>query len=320
MTAIMRTSLGFRLFQRAGRKSKDLLGGRESRFRAELDALVAGSQIAIIDLVGDSTTCGPKCEEQVILPWSKWIFGHFCGALPAKVFRPHLDQGLDNLLVPAMPLALIQIPKSYEDYLAKIGPKSRNMLRKAERKGYGCRIIDRNEHLQGIYEVNISKETRGGKPMTQAYREFPQLSSDANPSYCAKHQLVWYGCFLEQRLTAYCSMYFVNDLAVINTILGHGDHLLNGIMNALIAFVVQDCIENRAAKYINYLSLHSGRPELVGFKKRVGFDSYAVFVNVKPLKVVAGALPVRFAERWQERLVRGLGAVGRALTSGRATG
>src|SRR5262249_8685294 len=84
----------------------------------------------------------------------------------------------------------------------------------------------------------------------------------------------------------------LNDIGVINTILGHGSYLSGGIMNGLVGSIVKECVEHRSVKYINYLTLYGGTPQLIGFKRRVGFQSYAVFVDVQKLEgVLSDACP-----------------------------
>jgi hypothetical protein len=266
---------------------------RSTRPVRRLRDLVSAGDYITVDIVGDTGKCGIKCP-RMIQSWGKWTVSAFSDVLSAHDFRRQLPpeaeigKDLDSYAVPALPLAMIAVPKRYEDYLAAIGPKSRNMLRKVERKGYTFRQFEYNDHLEDIYEINISKEMRSGQPMSQRYRERPQPTSDSNVWYCAQHQHIWYGCFLENRLVAYCCMHYINDLGVINMILGHGAHLSDGIMNRLIASMVRDCIETRTVKYINYLTLQSGTPGLIGFKRRVGFRPYAAFFNVRKLKDVMG--------------------------------
>jgi hypothetical protein len=261
----------------------------QHRYRPELKALIRSGALIVVDLVGDAKKCGPKCESEFIKPWGNWIVSNFSGTLSSYEFLSDIltahkvcDE-CERYAVPAVPMALIAIPKTYDEYLAAIGPKSRNMLRKAERGGYIFRHFDYNAHLQDIYEINTSKESRGGRAMTEAYREYPQPSADGNVGCCQQHRRIYYGCFLQNKLVAYCMLIYLNDIGVINTILGHGAYLSGGIMNGLVGSIVKECVEHRSVKYINYLTLYGGTPQLIGFKRRVGFQSYAVFVDVQKL-------------------------------------
>src|SRR5208337_3108174 len=71
----------------------------------------------------------------------------------------------------AYPLALLRIPSTHGEYLKEIGPKTRNMIRKAEQKGYEFKEFNWNDHLDEIYEINISKDARQSESMRGWYRE-----------------------------------------------------------------------------------------------------------------------------------------------------
>lgn len=178
-----------------------------------------------------------------------------------------------------MPVAVLTIGSSHDEYWQLIGPKGRNMVRKAERAGYTFERFRWNDRLDDIYAVNTSMDERGGKPMSASYRERP--SSIGSEAFCAEHGRRYYGAFKDGTLFAYLVLVVFGHFAVVNTILGHGDHLKDGIMNGLIDFLARDLAAEGRVRYVNYLTLRGGRESLDSFKKRVGFaERQAVFLAV----------------------------------------
>jgi hypothetical protein len=169
-------------------------------------------------------------------------------------------------------MALIKVS---DDYFESLDAKSRNMVRKAKKRGYVYHGFDYNNHLQDMYEINTSKPERQGKPMTDAYTTYPTpIHSEFQG--CHMHKYFRVGGFKNGKMYVYCAVAVVNELAIINTILGHADALTDGIMNGLISYLVQACRVIYGAKYLNYLSMESSGESLQAFKRSVGFESYQV--------------------------------------------
>ena len=254
---------------------------RRERFLPELRELFSLGRIAIIDLRAGASGCGEACVQQVDR-WKQWLAEYFVGTHPAAVFHDVMppdvaaDTPLLHLRVPAIALAMLSLSSNYDDYLKRIGAKSRNMLRKAERTGYRYGPVVWNDRLDEIHEINLSKPERGGIPMTEEYRAFPPRLKPEPIRGCLSHNFECYGCFREERLVAYCAVHYCGDLAVIRNILGHAAHLPNGVMNGLVGYMARAGAMRGTAKYLNYLTLHSRTRELDGFKRRVGFDAKAV--------------------------------------------
>lgn len=162
------------------------------------------------------------------------------------------------------------------DYMDKtLDAKSRNMVRKAN-KYYYYTTFNYNSRLNEIYEINTSTPHRQGKPMTVAYTSRPQPSSQWD--LCNSiHRYTFIGGFNEDGvLRAYCALAILGDIAIINQILGHVDHLPNGIMNGLMAYMVAYLQRSTKCTYINYLDLTSCSVGLAKFKLSVGFEPLVV--------------------------------------------
>jgi len=200
-----------------------------------------------IDIHGDLNKCGPDCGP-FLAKWSAW-----CNKFDGER------------------LALIKIKN---DYFKNLDRKSRQMITKAQRRGYTYREFNYNDYLQDMYEINTSKAERQNKPMTESYLEYP---TPIGPELqrCDTHKYFRVGGFKESKMYAYCAIAFVNELAILNTIIGHADALTDGVMNGLIDYLVMIC-ENEGIRYLNYLTIENSGESLQAFKRSVGFESYEV--------------------------------------------
>ncbi len=171
--------------------------------------------------------------------------------------------------------AMITVPIDESDYLAAIGPKTRNMIRKAERAGYTYREFEYNDELDALWAINRSTPERQGKPMSKSYRERPDPSHGVQ-DLCDEHRRVWVGGYVGETLSAYCQLVLCGELAIVNRILGHADFLRDGVMDGLALALVRRCIGTRV-RFINYLTLKTS-PGLRHFKESTGFRPLAVEV------------------------------------------
>jgi hypothetical protein len=221
--------------------------------------------VAVIDVCGLSFTSVRANE---------WVLRQFGPAIDALHLPKNLQKG-DVLAQPQeyflgtnQSIALIKVPSVIKEYLDHIGPKTRNMIRKAQKYNYTSNTFIWNEHLESIHSINTSKAVRQNSPMSASYKNFPDTSGEhISIRRC--------GIFLHSTLVAYANCTVLNNLLVINTILGHGDHLRFGVMNLLVYSIVELAIKLPKTQYINYLTLSPGG--LGQFKKNAGFRPYSCF-------------------------------------------
>lgn len=147
----------------------------------------------------------------------------------------------------------------------------RNLRNKAIRLGYKCKILsysERNTLLQDIHEINISTLYRQGKRMKESYLEYPKEMS-ANFT-CDKHFSYWFGCFKDSKLVAYIVGAYCGNMVAFSMILGHKEHLNNGIMYLLSEYVMAYS-EVLGVKYCIYSLWSDGTDGLRQFKHNLGF-------------------------------------------------
>lgn len=240
---------------------------------------INGVEYKCLNFVEPDVHCKPRCNV-VFDKWSSWFQAAFrC--------RNEVVDGV-KLAVPRVPLAVIDATQSQEKYLKRIGDKSRNMLRKAERSGYAFRVFQSADYLEDIMAVRQSMPIRSGKPVPASYSQPVKPFDAGNKNFCERHEVTAIGVFStkDDTLVAYSALHNCGDFAIINSILGHGDHLRYGVMNLLVYGIFQTVSDRYSSvKYINYLTLKSSTAGLDRFKRSTGFDeiNFALPLANEPL-------------------------------------
>lgn len=151
---------------------------------------------------------------------------------------------------------------------------ARKRADRAVRLGYGFREIAREHYDEDIFAINTSLDHRQGRPMTPSYRE--RQNYLPLPDYpCERHAIRTYGVTSDRgTLVAYLWLYRVGDLALVSSILGHGEHLASDVMYLLF----QGAVEAQAGigGYFVYNRHDSGTDGLRYYKTRCGFEPMEV--------------------------------------------
>jgi hypothetical protein len=177
-----------------------------------------------------------------------------------------LSRGYETCAVMPMPASL---EAWREDHRT-----ARKRANRAERLGYQFREIAREEYGHDIFLVNTSLEERQGRPMSNGYRE-EQTFLPLPEYHCARHAIRTYGVLSDRgTLVAYLWLYRAGDLALVSSILGHGEHLANDVMYLLFQGVVG--AESEQGGFFVYNRADSGTDGLRYFKSKLGFEAMEV--------------------------------------------
>ena len=130
------------------------------------------------------------------------------------------------------------------------------------RSGYEVRPFGPADHHRELMAINASAPTRQGKPMARHYlrEDFSLPSSQWQTPYgvfSAEGVLVGYVLVLEQ-----------GEVATLGVILGHADHLENGIMYLLVTEIVGDLMRKGQARYCFYDMWFGASDGLRTFKRQ----------------------------------------------------
>lgn len=152
----------------------------------------------------------------------------------------------------------VVIPDTFEEYFRSIRTEGRGSYRKANRRGYTVRKVERI--TPGIYkdlrEIWLSKKIRQGRPAVHYYGVLGNGPHDVLISWpieeykydCNKHYFDFHGCFLGEKMVSYVELLHSGELACVHSTMGHGDYLKDGIMKYMFIKV----IEMGKFKYLNF--------------------------------------------------------------------
>ena len=154
--------------------------------------------------------------------------------------------------------------------VSQFNATARNRLNYCMKLGYTASSKDWNEwndHREDVFKINTSASERQGNPMNPAYFDYPDEKHIENNCYhsyrlvVVEYGGVWY---------AYSILHAMGELMNISTILGHADHLKDGIMLLLMQEIIK-LAESLNVKYIDYNLWDSGTKGLQYWKHSTGF-------------------------------------------------
>ncbi|MFM9007125.1 MAG: GNAT family N-acetyltransferase [Bacteroidota bacterium] len=140
--------------------------------------------------------------------------------------------------------------------------------RKSQKNGYQIQVFDPNLLQDQMLEIHRSVEMRQGKSIDSSYLKPMQYPENDFNRY--------YGVFKDGKLTGYIWAIRSGELMVINRIMGHKNHLDQGIMYALVLYLVELAFSVGSVRFVMYDTLLNASEGLKMFKKRTGFSPYRV--------------------------------------------
>jgi hypothetical protein len=170
--------------------------------------------------------------------------------------------------------AIIELSQftSFEAYVQTIkGKNSADYFsRRCSKMGYYWKHFNPNEQIDAIYDINTSVGNRQGRTMDASYQQkVNQWPNDKQNS--------WIGVFdANHNLVSYIWLIFMNELVLMNRILGHVDHLKNNVMYLNNVSAIEYIFATHSSNYLMYDTFGRKQNGLVLFKKRIGFRPYTV--------------------------------------------
>ena len=169
-------------------------------------------------------------------------------------------------------VALLPLPDTFDAYNSSRKTLRKNR-RRAEQAGYRYELLPPLGHLDDILDINRSAPIRQGRPMHPVEMGWARETIGA---WDAIHGVLDPG----GRLRAYATIHRLGDAFAFSSLIGHADHLQNGIMYLLVSEAVRSCIENRRAdgspRWLMADTFWGASEGLAYFKERVGFRPYTV--------------------------------------------
>ena len=147
---------------------------------------------------------------------------------------------------------------------------ARKRARRAERLGYSLGLFDPGRRRSELLAIHASLPERQGRPIDAEYL-------DVDATWETGPQIDYLGVFRDDVLLAYSRVQYAGEIAGLPRIMGHGDHLDNGVMFLLMAGIVDHTKSNRPeARYVMYDTFFGAPEGLRWFKTHLGFEPYYV--------------------------------------------
>jgi hypothetical protein len=147
---------------------------------------------------------------------------------------------------------------------------ARRRARRADRLGYSVALFDPAPRHSELLAVHASLPERQGRPIDADYL-------DADATWETGPQIDYLGVFKDGALLAYSRVQYAGEIAGLPRIMGHGDHLDNGVMFLLMAGIVDRVKSTRPeVRYVMYDTFFGAPDGLRSFKTNLGFQPYYV--------------------------------------------
>jgi hypothetical protein len=222
----------------------------DSRVRHVLADLRTAAKMPRVDVVASH---GEPAEEEVLRFFSR----------PHPRFRIVANKAVGAALLP------LDEFDDVEAYLASLR-STRKRVRRARRLGYAVAPFDPNERRSELLTIHQSLPERQGQPVEAAYL-------DPAAVYRTGPHMDYLGVFLDDALVAYAHLWYAGEIVGMNRIMGHGDHLDNGVMFLLMAGIVEHVKTTRPdIRYVFYDMFFGAADGLREFKTRLGFRPHYV--------------------------------------------
>lgn len=198
-----------------------------------------------------------------------------------ELSSPEIVSGV-NLTLFNADYAILDIFRSDTEYRKLIGDSSISLVNRAKRNGCTFKKINPRDHDEDIRSVLVSDPNRSGRNVPPEWFETDYKLPLWEKNLCKKHKEEAFGVFHKEKLIAICTLRFFWEIASINFIVGHSEHLDFGIMYFLL-YELRIYLKNQRpdVSYLHYT--HMGAPHYANyyhFKKGTGFlDTSICFVD-----------------------------------------
>jgi len=164
-------------------------------------------------------------------------------------------------------IAVLSI-QTYDHWFRKqINAKTRNMVRKAEKKGVKIRLAEfSDDFVRGMTEIFNESPVRQGKRFWHYGKDFHTVKEQFS-KYLFREYLI--GAYYNGELIGFMMIANAGGYALIGQILSKIKHRDKAINNALVAKAVDTCAEQGFPYLIYY---YWGTGSFSAFKRRSGFE------------------------------------------------
>jgi hypothetical protein len=165
-------------------------------------------------------------------------------------------------------VALLEI-HSFDDWWKKIGKKTRNMIRKAEKSGIETEKVVPNEKMtKGIWRIYNETPVRQNRSFPHYGISLQKIQENISSQQNAIH----IGAYFNNELAGFIQLIYDSNFSMISQILSLKEHWNKAVNNALIAKAVH-IDATRGIKWLMYGRM-GNHPSLDKFKRNNGFVKF----------------------------------------------
>ncbi|NIQ13802.1 MAG: hypothetical protein GTO02_05170 [Candidatus Dadabacteria bacterium] len=178
-------------------------------------------------------------------------------------------------------VAALQVKSFDQWWKNQINAKTRNMIRKSQKKGVQTRVVNFSDELvDGIKKIFDESPIRQGKPFWHYEKDFSKVKEEMSDRLDHSEFI---GAYYDDELIGFIKLLHVDNYTMIVEILSMIQHRDKSPTNALVAKAVEIC-EEKNIPFLVYAKWSWGT--LGDFKKRSGFEKielprYFIPLNIK---------------------------------------
>ncbi|MCL2690805.1 MAG: hypothetical protein FWE56_00925 [Candidatus Bathyarchaeota archaeon] len=168
-------------------------------------------------------------------------------------------------------IALLQI-NTFDEWWKKIGKKTRNMVRKAEKEGVKTDVVEPSDELaEGIWRIYNETPIRQGR----AFPHYGVSLKNVKDMVFNTKNCTFIGAYVEDEFVGFIQLVYGDSLVVITQILSLQEHWDKAVNNVMLAKAVEVCAKDNQ-KWLMYgrMGKGSNHPSLDKFKENNGFVRY----------------------------------------------
>ena len=155
---------------------------------------------------------------------------------------------------------------SYADWWEKIGKKTRNLVRKAEKSGIKVSVVEPSDKFaEGIWKIYNETPIR----QARAFTHFGESLETVTKNMCDEKNNAFIGAYIGDELVGFIQLVYGEQIAIVSNILSMQVHWDKSVNNALLAKAVEVCA-SKGQKWLMYGRM-GNHPSLDKFKENNGF-------------------------------------------------
>ncbi len=248
--------------------------------------------------------------------------GHYQGKQPALITPPTKD----DQLMPLLTALDLRQYGSHQDYIKSIRKHSGYFLRnanKARREGFTMRSFVEADHVEEMFDIIGSKETRLFHLNESTQTPLSNMSEECAQNNCSHHWERLFGVFSDEahpKLVAYARLRRFGNIVACQDFIGHQNHLNSGVMKLLFSEIMFWLIDSADSEtlgvdFLGFGSLEFANDGLFFWKKKALFMPWLVKLQKPALP--HGWKPDRYLQLNQDVASAGVDPVSHYLTHGR---